>query len=201
MVAPHNTGDLVRSLVRIPDSGGLNNSSVDTIALNLGRVSTLVASRPVITTTIPPYLTKSKTSKVNSQENQNSVQNKLGGDATEILNEVLKFCQNIGSATASSTTTSHKRSLPDSEESAGLEPVKKKICITQQVADIVSSSPSGYLIRLTIPQYIDYANTTIKVLTEEVNTLRQQVHLFQMLFKNKDRLIDVVKRLGVKCTK
>ncbi|KAG7177452.1 hypothetical protein Hamer_G016747 [Homarus americanus] len=186
MVAPHDTGDLVRSLVRIPDSGGLNNSSVDTIALNLGGVSTLVASRPVITTTIPPFLNKSTTSEVN----QNSVQNKLGGDAKGIQNEVFKFCQNIGSATASSTTTSHKRSLPDSEESAGLEPVKKKICIT--LAD---------LIRLTIPEYIDDSNTTIKVLTEEVNTLRKQIHLFQMLFKNKDRLIDVVKRLGIKCTK
>ena len=53
MVVPHDTGDLVRSLVRVPGSG--SNLSAGSECLNLGRVSNLAASVN-IPSTLPPEL-------------------------------------------------------------------------------------------------------------------------------------------------
>ena len=57
MVGPVDTGELVRSLVRIPGSGHVR--SAGTICLDLARVSTLAASVPV-PQTLPPALVSHK---------------------------------------------------------------------------------------------------------------------------------------------
>ncbi|KAG7167953.1 putative protein TPRXL isoform X2 [Homarus americanus] len=245
MVAPHDTGDLVRSLVRVPGSG--SDRSAGSVCCDLARASTLAASVPV-STTLPPALMGSRTPKTtepNTQENQTSVKNKLGG-SVGVQSGVLKSSENVSAATstAPSQEGAASRKRPRTEEpgntesssstssgSSGQVPSRadiedllankraRIICMTpQQVAahasnivSIPSTQGAGSMLVLQLSQQslntapLIMAPTSVAQLLQERNSLRQenqalqrQLSLFQQLFRNKERLTSVVKRLGVK---
>lgn len=236
MVAPHDTGDLVRSLVRVPGSG--YNRTAGSVCFDLGRTSTLAATVPV-SPVLPPALTGPRTAQSAgpsiSQKHQLNASSKLGSNIG-VNSGILK----TGAAIPSSTVaTSRKRPCPQEPSVENTSPVNAEssatgsrqpitmegllaskrariVCLTpQQVAEhsrniVQVSTPSGPMLFLPLPQQL-LANTpvgltpaTIAQLLQERNNLRQenqvlqqQLSLFQQLFRNKERLTSVVKRLGV----
>ena len=204
MVAPHDTGDLVRSLVRVPGSG--SDRTAGSECLDLARASSLAASVPV-PSTLPPTLVTPKVTppppppvnKLGSQE----------GVAAGILPR-------------SSGTEGRKRQLDGSSEASDTSaptvlPKRARVVYMtpQELQNNASrvvpvNTPAGPVLFLaaqprseTSPP-IRFDQATLADLVRERDNLRQEnqelqrrLTLFQQLFKDKRRLTSVVKRLGV----
>ncbi|KAK7068133.1 hypothetical protein SK128_024287 [Halocaridina rubra] len=190
MVAPHETGALVRSLVRVPGSGSDRNAGSD--CLDLARVSTLAAAIPV-PKTLPAALASAK----------------APPKPLESRNEKL-----IGKTAPVSGDGDRKRSL----ESSPVSMTKRTRLVymtPEQVMNnanriVTMSTASGPVLFMPLQapspstSQPSVSEATITQLVQERNNLMQenqmlqrQLLLFQQLFKDKKRLGSVVKRLGV----
>lgn len=212
MVAPHETGDLVRSLVRVPGSG--SDRSAGSECLDLARASTLAASVPV-PKTLPAALASPKV----PQQSKNEKLVGQTGPAADVLGG------NSSSANGRSNTNGdRKRQRPEepaetgnfsSESSAPKRPrivymtpeqvlshASRMVSVSTAAGPLLflplqpstSNSPPSSLREASVSQLIQERNT----LRQENQVLQQQLALFQQLFKDKKRLGSVVKRLGVK---
>ena len=102
MVAPHNNGELLRSLVRVPGSG--SNQELDCEPLDLGRVSTLAATVQV--KPIPRCLqTRKRSSPTDLTPKQNSAFGILHQTTTIILPPGAPRSPLTGSLSSSSETS------------------------------------------------------------------------------------------------
>lgn len=193
MVAPHDTGDLVRSLVRVPGSG--SNRSAGSECLDLGRASSLAASVPVPTTLPPALAMPTVVGPTNSSENK-----KLGsqvGVTAGILPTKL----------ANAEHRKRQRSQETSEDGSNSSSAKKPRIYTFHQAVSVPASGSVVLLALqpqTSSQPSVNLATSLSQLIQERDNLRREnqelqnrLALFQQLFRDKKRLTSVVKRLGV----
>lgn len=237
MVAPHDTGDLVRSLVRVPGSG--SDRAAGSVCFDLGRTSTLAAAVPV-SLELPSALTGTRTTKPTeantSSQNQQNAKNKLT-DNVKAEPVILRNETSVPSSSMSQIGgTSRKRPCPQQTSSVcgrtesstpgssqpvtgeGL-PVNKKARIVCMIPEQIGEDPSNLemlkssapMLILQLPQHLLKSAPLVMIpetvgqLLQERNNLRQenqilqqQLSLFRQLFRNKERLTSVVKRLGVK---
>lgn len=211
MVAPHDTGDLVRSLVRVPGSG--SDRTAGSECLDLARASSLAASVPVPQSLPPALATPRVVQRPHASRNE-----KLGGQVG-VAAGILQ-----ASGAASNSSEDRKRSLSQVSSSSGnangetnSAPKRARLVYMtpQQVMSqanrvVPLSTPAGPVLFLASqPQTpnsppITLSEASIAQLIQERNSLRQEnlalqqrLSLFQQLFKDKKRLGSVVKRLGV----
>ena len=202
MVAPHDTGDLVRSLVRVPGSG--SDRTAGSECLDLARASSLAASVPV-PSTLPPALATPKVTPPPAKKLDNQ------GVAAGILPK-------------SSDSESRKRQLPESSSategnSAGTSPPPKRARIVYMTPQELQShasrvvplnTPNGTVLFLAAEPRtansppINLSKASLAELIKERDNLRKEnqelqkrLALFQQLFRDKKRLTSVVKHLGV----
>ena len=208
MVAPHNTGDLVRSLVRVPGSG--TEKSAGSECLDLSKVSSLAASVRV-PQTLPPVLA---TPKILQPQQLKSVNEKLeteqGLNAGIITNNNSRKrpCPSDSPPSPhadNSTTISHTNIA----KKVRIQYMTKEEILNQPGTVVPINTPTGpilYLINPQTPTNVHHTLTSAKLtqiinerdgLREENRQMRQRLNLFLQLFKDKERLGRIVKRLGV----
>ena len=204
MVVPYDTGDIIRSLVRVPGSG--SDRTAGSECLDLARVSSLAASVRV-EPTLPAALATPKII-IRKSHHTSSLNEKLGSQVGTAAG-IIKEAKPSGSG-------DHKRERQTGDLSA---PVTKRARIVymtpQQVMSqanrlVPISTPVGPI--LFLPLQAQMQNQTpplslneasLSQLIQERNNLRQEnrnlqerLSLFQQLFKDKKRLDSVIKRLG-----
>ncbi|KAK7021314.1 hypothetical protein SK128_018994 [Halocaridina rubra] len=182
MVADYNSKDLIRSLVRVPKSG--RDASLESSLLDLSNVSQLAATIPV-SRTLPPELSRpfGKKYQGNRTENKNVI-------AKPLLQELKETSAGAKKRSLAEEPMVGANMVMGQEQSA---PPNKRVCVTYMTkADAAQ------------PQALDISgDSTLKLLQQrealhqENRALHQQLALFQQLFRNKDRLKSVLKRLGV----
>lgn len=196
MVAPHDTGDLVRSLVRVPGSG--SNRAAGSECLDLGRASSLAASVPV-PTTLPAALTTLKV----IRQPPASVSKKLGG--------------HVGAKAGILPTKPEDRKRQLSEVSPGSEaaaPKRPRLLTVRQASPLVvpgqpvigpvmvvslqpQTPPSTPTINFSGSTSLSQLIQERDILRKENQELQKRLSLFHQLFKDKKRLTSVVKQLSV----
>ncbi|KAK7083315.1 hypothetical protein SK128_022586, partial [Halocaridina rubra] len=206
MVADYNSKDLIRSLVRVPKSG--RDASLESSLLDLSNVSQLAATIPV-SRTLPPELSRpfGKKNQGNRTENKNVI-------AKPLLQELKETSAGAKKRSLAEEPMVGANMVMGQEQSA---PPNKRVCVTYMTkADAVRAFPWGRFVNIpsgTVyvvsglqaqPQALDISgDSTLKLLQQrealqqENRALHQQLALFQQLFRNKDRLKSVLKRLGV----
>ena len=205
MVAPHNTGDLVRSLVRVPGSG--TEKSAGSECLDLSKVSSLAASVRV-PQTLPPALA---TPKILQPQQLKSVNEKLeteqGVNAGISRKRPCPSDSPPSSHADNSTTTSHTNIAKKVRIQYRVQYMTKEEILNQPGTVVPMNTPAGPILYLrphTTNVHPNLTNATLTQLIAERDRLReenrqmqQRLNLFQQLFKDKERLGSVVKRLGV----
>ena len=183
MVAPHDVGDLVRSLVRVPGSGS-EYPTAGSECLDLARASSLAAS-VVVPTTLPPALATPKVTPPapSSSINKFITQEGINAGISKITPVPKKV--RIVKMTPQELQNNASRIMP-------------------------INSPAGPVLYMTAkpqsetspPVSLDKASLSVLMrerdnLKRENKELQRRLSLFQQLFKDKKRLTSVVKRLGV----
>lgn len=219
MVGPVDTGELVRSLVRIPGSG--YDKSAGSSCLDLARVSTLAASVPV-PQTLPPALV----SKRLAQPQSVSSQAKLGsntGAAIGALPSTFTVGPNSRGrkrSCAEEASTGSARSSAAPAQSSGQSPPVKRTRIVYMTAEqltrcpnvLTVNTPSGPILCLSLqspsssnPSATPISQENLSQLVNERNSLRQQnlqlqqrLALYLHIFRNRNRLTSMAEGLGVK---
>ena len=220
MVNPYDSGDLVRSLVRVVGSG-FNYQEAGTKILNLAKVSSLAASVP-ISLTLPPILAGSPTN-TTSLDNVNFTSNdeKLrDGVAAGILPRNEKETV-TPTSTFERNATKRARTVSSSFSSPPSPPPKRSRtdCVTmtpeelrQQIIPrlVPVNTTTGVVLYLAAQPVLNPPrnlsdDATLAELTEERDKLkaeneelRRRLSLFQQLFRDKNRLSRVVNQLGLK---
>ena len=212
MVAPHDTGDLVRSLVRVPGSG-FDYQTAGSKCLDLARASSLAASVPV-PATLPSALA---TPVVKNKEASSRTSAVKLGSQDGVTAGILP--RTAGSTVTTTTTTMNKRVLDDADDTSSVEPIPKRGRIVFMTPEELSknasrvvplNTPAGPVLLLTaqpaseISRPIRLDQLTLSELIKEKEKLKREnaelkrrLNLFGQLFKDKKRLTSVVKRLGV----
>ena len=221
MVASYDTGDLVRSLVRVPGSG--SDRTAGSECLDLARASSLAASVPV-PMTLPAALATPKIIRVSPHTSVNEKLESQVGAAVAATATATAAAAGIIAAAAAAAKPDRKRQRPLDSSEAGNStgesaPVTKRARIVymtpqqvmSQASRLVSvstpvgpvlflplqaqtqSSPPLALNEASLSQLIQQRNN----LRQENQDLQQRLSLFQQLFKDKKRLASVIKRLGV----
>ena len=203
MVAPHNTGDLVRSLVRVPGSG--TEKSAGSECLDLSKVSSLAASVRV-PQTLPPALA---TPKILQPQQLKSVNEKL--ETEQGLNAGISRKRPCPSDSPpsphadNSTTISHTNIA----KKVRIQYMTKEEILNQPGTVVPINTPTGpilYLINPQTPTNVHHTLTSATLtqliterdeLREKNRQMQQRLNLFLQLFKDKERLGRIVKRLGV----
>ena len=210
MVAQNDTGQVVRSLVRVPGSGF--DITLPSNCLDLGKMSSIAASIRI--SPLPSCLVQP----------QREHKAKRAEMETE-YSCTLKECQLDKHQKTDFYAKTEKRQIEEGQTA----PQKKQRCDTkkEQSPDINDSRPivicghmqllvhSGHIIQIKSPASgnstsmgilgVDGTTPSMSQLHQELSSLRaenaslkRKLSLFQQLFKNKNRLTSVVKRLGVK---
>ncbi|XP_047479514.1 uncharacterized protein LOC125032433 isoform X2 [Penaeus chinensis] len=217
MVGPVDTGELVRSLVRIPGSG--YDKSAGSACLDLARVSTLAASVPV-PQTLPPALMSQRQPPQNLTD-----QTKLGskaGAAIGAFPRTLTLVPNSRGrkrSCAEEAATGSARSSAASSQSSGQSLPVKRTRIVYMTAEQLArcpnvstvNTPSGPIFCMSLQSTSSnspapsISQDSLPQLLNERNTLRQQnvqlqqrLALYQHIFRNRNRLTSVAEGLGVK---
>ncbi|XP_068209794.1 uncharacterized protein [Palaemon carinicauda] len=199
MVAPHDTGDLVRSLVRVPGSG--SNRAAGSECLDLGRASSLAASVPV-PTALPPALANPKTLKQASASVSKKLGSEVGATAGILptrptVTEDRKRQRSQESPEDNGESSHSKRPrVYTVSQGSHMVPVPTTVgsVVVVSVQPQTSSSPSVNVTEAaSLSQLIQERDN----LRQENRELQKRLILFQQLFKDKKRLTSVVKRLGV----
>ena len=182
MVAPHNTGDLIRSLIRVPGSG--LDKTAGSEFLDLGRTSSLAARVPV-PRTLPPALGPRK----EEQQMVNGNDCSQSREVTVNLNITL-------------TVNDRKRKIPEEyktdnhDSSATIKRVR-----VQQIENQADIPPLPLIpLQLSVVSNDDIAHQLIeerKKLMLENQQLQRRVRLFQDVFRDKKLLGSIAKRMGV----
>ena len=193
MVAPHDTGELVRSLVRVPGSG-YDYEKVGSKSLDLGRASSLAAL--VSVPPLPAVLNNTPVSPPPPPMNNQKLQDKEsavragiigsgGGGPSKIVvnNKVYKVIM----MTPAELQKNAKRLVPI------FTPQGNFLSLTAQ------SLPSENLPSRSKKPSLQELIHSVNMLKQENKILEKRLCLFQQLFKDKKRLKSVVKRLGVTC--
>ncbi|XP_066948203.1 uncharacterized protein [Macrobrachium rosenbergii] len=193
MVAPHDTGDLVRSLVRVPGSG--SNRAAGSECLDLGRASSLAASVPV-PTTLPPALATPKVVR-QTPPSVDKLGSQVGVEA------------GILPAKPEDRKRQRSEELPGSDSEASV-PKRPRIFALTQASPVVSAQAGQFVVvslqpQTSSPPSINFSGAaSLSQLIKERDNLRKEnqelqkrLSLFHQLFKDKRRLTSVVKRLGV----
>ena len=229
MVAPHDNGELVRSLVRIPGSGSGRKSGAE--YLNLARVSSLAATVNV-PSTLPSTLTTRRvadadasssspppppqpTKKLENATTQSSI-GIIHQSTVDVVSRPAVVSVTIQQPSGSGY---RKRQFSavfsgSSSSSAGTVPTNAKKPRTSQ-EDIknhdVNSLPKPMILLLLLsktqqpeaaPRNLEQYSLAELIkecdaLKRENQELLKRISLFQQLFKDKQRLKDVVERLGI----
>ena len=208
MVAPHEIGDLVRSLVRVPGSG-FDYRTAGSQCLDLARASSLAASVPV-PSTLPPALV-TPTPPKRSTTTTTSAAVKLGSQ-DGVTAGILPRIESTTDVHANDTTVSEP-----SPNAAFSIPKRAKIVrmtreeLSNNASRIVPlNTPAGPVLFLSAqplsetspPIHLDQLSLSELIkhrdeLKRENEELRRRLILFRQLFKDKKRLKSVVKRLGI----
>ncbi|XP_027214724.2 uncharacterized protein [Penaeus vannamei] len=211
MVGPVDTGELVRSLVRIPGSG--HDRSAGSTCLDLARVSTLAASVPV-PQTLPPALMPHK-----QPPPQYAVdRTKLGSNTGAAIGALLPNRGRKRSC-AEEASTASARSSAASSQSSGQSPPVKRTRIVYMTAEQLArcpnvstiNTPSGPIFCMSLRSTSSttpapaISQDNLSQLLNERNNLRQQnvqlqqrLALYLHIFRNRNRLTSVAEGLGVK---
>ncbi|XP_063601308.1 uncharacterized protein LOC134785305 isoform X2 [Penaeus indicus] len=215
MVGPVDTGELVRSLVRIPGSG--HDKSAGSVCLDLARVSTLAASVPV-PQTLPPALLSQKQP---PPQDQTKLGSKTGA-AIGALPRTLTLLPNSRGrkrSCAEEAATSSARSSAASSQSSGQSPPVKRTRIVYMTAEQLArcpnvstvNTPSGPIFCMSLQSTSSnspapsISQDSLSQLLNDRNNLRQQnvqlqqrLALYLHIFRNRNRLTSVAEGLGVK---
>ena len=218
MVAPHDTGDLVRSLIRVPGSG--TDRAAGAQWLDLARASSLAASVPV-PQTLPPALANLNASLPPALT---SVSEKLvmaNGvdvgivDETEVNPSNRKRSSPSDAATpTTNTTNTTTTTTPTVTKRARVMYMTKEQILSLAGRIVPVDTPNGPILVLQGLQAAagsgqgnlkgNLSGASVSQLIQERDNLREEnqrlqhrLNLFQQLFKDKKRLGSVVKRLGV----
>lgn len=218
MVGPADTGELVRSLVRIPGSG--YDKSAGSACLDLARVSTLAASVPV-PQTLPPALVSQKQPPPQNVTDQTKLGSKTGaaiGALPKTLPVVPSSRGRKRSCAEEAATGSARSSAASSQSSGQSQPVKRTRIVymtAEQLARCPNVStvntPSGPIFCMSLQSTSSnspapsISQDSLSQLLNERNSLRQQnvqlqqrLALYLHIFRNRNRLTSVAEGLGVK---
>ena len=220
MVAPHNSGQLIGSFVRIPGSGMSSNK---TSQIDLGNISTFAASVPVHP--LPSNLvvvqprggiraqhrrTEKKKEEKNEEKKMEGEEQKDGKKKRDTTQEEAaaphpKKRQRFGGGgdddetgtTVTTATTGHSpidKTKNDVDRTAHPHP---------SYSSSLSSSSSSSAATVVSQQQHNHHHyqdllQQLTFLRRENAELNRKISLFQQLFKNKKRLASVAKRLGLR---
>lgn len=193
MVVVQERGDLIRSLVRVPGSG--HNNSLPSQLIDLSKVSPLAYVNDL---KLPPILMK------NSNQEQNKRENfVVNGPPSQtptnkpLINQPqpVKRPVNVVIEQTSKTPINNppiNQSQPVQQQSMNLTPASIKVFTQSQIMVLVPLS----IYNNTLVNNVNLCNEK-NVLTKENLLLKDRIALFHKLFKDRNRLKAVVKRLGV----
>ncbi|XP_064099909.1 uncharacterized protein LOC135210901 [Macrobrachium nipponense] len=196
MVAPHEVGDLVRSLVRIPGSG--HDRTMPSSCLDLAKVSVVAASVP-ISTTIPPAIARPLAQR---ETNRRGAKDREG--------PVASRTEKRGNASGGENVEHPPMKKPCHVVVNGRHPQ-----LVMGTSAVVIGTPvqlmfhSGQQIQPQAPVQIGASagssTPSVSQLLQEVSSLQaenvslnERLSLFHQLFKDKKRLASVLLRLGIK---
>lgn len=203
MVAPHDTGDLVRSLVRVPGSG--RDRTMASVCCDLSNVSSYAATVPV-PQALPPAiarpLVEPQQPEINPRENGSDPKD-LTSTHKRARPQPSEISRGINSVPQIDVSRDNRSSLPT------LKRLRVVYLTPQQVGQRTGQPPNLSLTMSIVqmqPQQQQQQLSTIDIaqLLQERDDLRgenlalqKRLALFQQLFRDKKRLTSVVKRLGV----
>ncbi|XP_068230875.1 uncharacterized protein [Palaemon carinicauda] len=198
MVAPHETGDLVRSLVRVPHSG--QDRTLASVCLDLGKVSTIAGSVPV-PTSLPPVLARPlQPRQLNRTETKVKLEPSPSGATSQHLKKEEHLKRSNGSAHDENRHPKRPRVVTGQclmviattgplLVHAGQE--------NQPQLSIQVNAPAG-------PVEVNEGTPSVSQLRQELSSLQsenaslnERIRLFQQLFRDKKKLTSVLHRLGV----
>nr|BDT63583.1 MAG: hypothetical protein [Pasiphaea japonica whispovirus] len=216
MVAPHENGNLVRSLVRVPGSG--SDMTAGSEYLDLARTSSLAASVR-IPQSLPAALTTRRIPRPHV-----SLNDKLGGQvgtATGILTATddprhthfKDFSASGGAANINCNPPRKRARLVYMTPQQVINQANRMVSVVSPVEHVLllpmqpQTSQTSYtpnspisLTRASLAQLIQERNNLRQenqMLRQENQKLQYRLLLFQQLFKDKKKLGNVVKRLGL----
>ena len=201
MVAPYVTGGIVRSYVRITGSG--RDRAAVAESLDLSNVSQLAASVPV-PQTLPEALRKPQVDLSPAQAN------KPGANTVVVHDGVVKLSESNKRPNAIPPTESApKRTRFNVVHSPAQQVVNQQrktmfvqtsdgpailVPVHGNQTQSPSQPQSGSSVGIISPGELIRERDNLR---RENLHLRRRLHVFQQLFKDKNRLASVVKRLGV----
>ena len=227
MVAPHNSGQLIGSFVRIPGSGMSSNK---TSQIDLGNISTFAASVPVHP--LPSNLvvvqprggiraqhrrTEKKKEEKNEEKKMEGEEQKDGKKKRDTTQEEAaaphpKKRQRFGGGgddDGETGTTVAAATVTTTTGHSPIDKIKNDVDRTAHphpsFSSSSSSSSSSSAAAAVSQQQQQQHNHDLLDLLQQLTFLRREnaelnrkISLFQQLFKNKKRLASVAKRLGLR---
>ncbi|XP_066987332.1 uncharacterized protein [Macrobrachium rosenbergii] len=209
MVAPHEIGDPVRSLVRVPGSGHV--MTMPSSCLDLGKVSIIAASVPV-PTTLPPALARPL---VQREMNGSDAKNRQGPGASRNGSQCPQLQKTEKRGNASGENVEHPTMKKPRHVVIGRQPqlvigtpavviaapVQLRFNSGQQIQPQppaqIGASPGSLNVNEETPT-VSQLLQELSSLQAENATLNERLSLFHQLFRDKKRLASVLQRLGVK---
>lgn len=225
MVAPHNSGQLIGSFVRIPGSGMSSNK---TSQIDLGNISTFAASVPVHP--LPSNLvvvqprggiraqhrrTEKKKEEKNEEKKMEGEEQKDGKKKRDTTQEEAaaphpKKRQRFGGGgddDGETGTTVAAATVTTTTGHSPIDKIKNDVDRTAHphpsYSSSLSSSSSSSAATVVSQQQHNHHHyqdllQQLTFLRRENAELKRKISLFQQLFKNKKRLASVAKRLGLR---
>ena len=227
MVAPHNSGQLIGSFVRIPGSGMSSNK---TSQIDLGNISTFAASVPVhplpsnLVVVQPRGGIRAQHRRTEKKKEEKNEEKKMEGEEQEDGKKKRDTTQEeaaaphpkkrqrfggggdddeTGTTVAAATVTTTTGHSP-------IDKIKNDVDRTAHphpsYSSSLSSSSSSSAATVVSQQQQQHNHhhhhhdllQQLTFLRRENAKLNRKISLFQQLFKNKKRLASVAKRLGLK---
>ena len=191
MVAPHDTGEFVRSLVRVRGSG--KDRTLPGKFCDLSRVSTLAAEEQV-NTTLPRELAQPQAPAENSANDEVSKRSS-GKNKKSRLNLIQHSPRRDTNAQQQPAQPQRNQNEQGSNQPTlfvtGIRLLTPMNCILQTQHCQVTSLQPGIKTVHTLPKILEELET----LKSENVQLKKRLALFQQLFRDKERLASVVQRI------